>query len=155
MVNPDAGDEELLARLDQASATEMLKHAPHGLDTVIGEAGLRLSGGERQRLSIARALLRDPDLLIFDEPTSSLDAVTEQEIAAELFTAARARKIMTVLITHRLAAAVEADRIYVLDQGCIVESGRHHELLNARGFYWRLWLTQIKSATVRDPVTGA
>jgi ATP-binding cassette subfamily B protein len=152
IVKPDASDGEILACLEQACATGMLGRTAHGLDTVIGEAGLRLSGGERQRLSIARALLRHPDLLIFDEPTSALDAVTEKEIAAGLVRTVRSGRIMGVLITHRLAAAVGANRIYVLDRGGIVESGAHQDLLRAEGLYWRLWQTQMRSSLDGDSV---
>ncbi len=153
IVRPNASDDELRARLDQASATGMLGRAAQGLDTVVGEAGSRLSGGERQRLSIARALLRDPDLLIFDEPTSALDAVTEKEIASELLRTARSRNIMAVLITHRLAAAVNADRIYLLDHGRVAESGTHCDLLRAEGLYWSLWQAQTRSAVPDSSTT--
>ena len=142
VMKPDASDAELLEKLRQAAVIEVLERAPAGLDSLIGEGGLRLSGGERQRLAIARALLREPDLLIFDEATSSLDAVTEREIADAFIGASHARPTIAVLIAHRLSTVVHADRIYVLDRGAIVESGTHDQLVRNEALYWKLWQHQ-------------
>jgi len=143
VIKPDASDDELLEKLAESAFEAVLKRTPNGLDTLIGEGGLRLSGGERQRLSIARALLREPDLIIFDEATSSLDAINEREVADTFIGMARARKIMAIVIAHRLSTVTHADRIYVLDRGSIVESGSHHELVRGTGLYARLWQQQV------------
>jgi ATP-binding cassette subfamily B protein len=143
VIKPDASDDELLEKLAQSAFDGVLRRTPAGLDTVIGEGGLRLSGGERQRLSIARALLREPDLIIFDEATSSLDAITEREVADTFIGAAKARKIMAIVIAHRLSTVTHADRIYVLEGGSIVESGSHEELVRGAGLYARLWQQQV------------
>ncbi len=142
MVDPDATDDALLNVLDQAAATPILERASDGLATKIGEGGMRLSGGERQRLAIARAFLRVPDLIILDEATSSLDSLVERDIANTLMSVARRRDMMTVMIAHRLSTVVRADRIYVLDQGAIAESGTHEQLLRLEGLYARLWNQQ-------------
>src|SRR5262249_11314216 len=121
----------------------LLRRAPSGLDTVIGEGGVKVSGGEKQRLSIARALLRKPQLMIFDEATSSLDSITEEEISKTIRdVSARAAEI-TILIAHRLSTIMHADRIYVLERGKIIESGKHVELLAEKGLYYAMWRQQI------------
>jgi ATP-binding cassette, subfamily B, bacterial len=142
-VRPDASDAECLEVLSRASCDGLLGRAEKGLDTVIGEGGVKVSGGERQRLSIARALLRRPHLLVFDEATSSLDSLTEEEISRTMREVAVGRETLTILIAHRLSTVMHADRIHVLERGRIVETGRHQELLDTRGLYYAMWRQQI------------
>jgi ATP-binding cassette subfamily B protein len=142
-VRPDASDEECLQVLEQAAVQGLLARAGGGLDTVIGEGGIKVSGGEKQRLSIARALLRRPQLLVFDEATSSLDSLTEEEISQTIRDVAASRDAITCLIAHRLSTVLHADRIYVLERGRIVEFGRHAELLANRGLYYAMWRQQV------------
>jgi ATP-binding cassette subfamily B protein len=142
-VRPDATDAECLEVLRQASVDSLLARADRGLDTVIGESGVKVSGGEKQRLSIARALLRRPQLLVFDEATSSLDSLTEEEISQTIRDVAVSRDAITCLIAHRLSTVLHADRIYVLERGRIVEFGRHIELLANKGLYYAMWRQQV------------
>jgi ATP-binding cassette subfamily B protein len=142
-VRPDASDQECLEVLRQASVEGLLRRGDRGLDTVIGEGGVKVSGGEKQRLSIARALLRRPQLLVFDEATSSLDSLTEEEISQTIRDVARGRDAITCLIAHRLSTVMHADRIYVLERGVIVESGRHADLLVGKGLYYAMWRQQV------------
>jgi ATP-binding cassette subfamily B protein len=142
-VNPRATDEECLDVLHKASCDSLLARASKGLDTVIGEGGVKVSGGERQRLSIARALLRRPHLLVFDEATSSLDSLTEEEIGQTIREVGTSRDVMTILIAHRLSTIMHADRIYVLERGSITESGTHAQLLEEKGLYYAMWRQQI------------
>jgi ATP-binding cassette, subfamily B, bacterial len=142
-VNPKATDEECLDVLHKASCDSLLARASKGLDTVIGEGGVKVSGGERQRLSIARALLRRPHLLVFDEATSSLDSLTEEEIGQTIREVGTSRDVMTILIAHRLSTIMYADRIYVLERGSITESGTHAQLLEEKGLYYAMWRQQI------------
>jgi ATP-binding cassette subfamily B protein len=141
-VRPEASDAECLDALRQAAATGLLERGGRGLDTLIGEGGLRVSGGEKQRVSIARALLRGPELLVFDEATSSLDSLTEEQIIDTMRSIHQRRSAITLMISHRLASVRHADRIHVLDRGTIVESGSHEELLRGGGLYRDLWLRQ-------------
>lgn len=142
-VNPEATEEELKDVLNKASCQNLLARAEKGLDTMIGEGGLKLSGGEKQRLSIARALLRKPRLLIFDEATSALDSITEEEITTTIREISAQKSQITVLIAHRLSTIMHADRIYVLEGGEVVETGTHHQLLEEKGLYFAMWRQQI------------
>ncbi|MFN2604212.1 MAG: ABC transporter ATP-binding protein [Gemmatimonadaceae bacterium] len=142
-VSPGATDIECLEVIHKAAADSLLARADRGLDTVIGEGGVKVSGGEKQRLSIARALLRRPHLIVFDEATSSLDSLTEEEISRTMRDVAGDRAIMTILIAHRLSTVMHADSIYVLERGRIVESGKHEELLDRKGLYYAMWRQQV------------
>ena len=140
---PNATDEDLHDALNKASCFNLLERAEKGLDTLIGEGGLKLSGGEKQRLSIARALIRKPRLLIFDEATSALDSLTEESITNTIRAISEEKNQITVMIAHRLSTIMHADRIYVLEKGQIVETGSHHELLAEKGLYYAMWRQQI------------
>lgn len=142
-VAPQATDEECLRALHEAAADSLLARAPQGLDTVIGEGGVKVSGGEKQRLSIARALLRRPTLLVFDEATSALDSLTEEEISQTVRELSGSRQHITILIAHRLSTILHADKIFVLERGHIAEQGRHDELLLQKGLYYAMWRQQI------------
>lgn len=142
-VQPDASDEECMDVLRRSAADSLLARADKGLDTLIGEGGVKVSGGEKQRLSIARALLRRPRLLVFDEATSSLDSITEEEITRTIRDVGQRADVMTILIAHRLSTVMHADRIYVLERGRIVEEGSHDDLLSRGGLYYALWRQQI------------
>lgn len=142
-VKPDATDTELVDTLLKASANRLIERASHGINTVLGENGMKLSGGEKQRISIARALLRRPRLLIFDEATSALDSITEDEITTTIRQISRSREQITILIAHRLSTIMHADIIYVLEKGKITEAGRHDELLEQKGLYYAMWRQQI------------
>jgi ATP-binding cassette subfamily B protein len=141
-VKPSATDEELLEVLHKASCNNLLARAEDGLNSTIGEGGIKVSGGEKQRLSIARAILRNPNLLIFDEATSALDSITEEEINATIRNISDKNRI-TVLIAHRLSTVMHADKIFVLEQGKIIEQGRHDVLLEEKGLYYAMWRQQI------------
>jgi ATP-binding cassette subfamily B protein len=151
-VNPSATDDELTDALNKASCQRLLARAEKGLDTMIGEGGLKLSGGEKQRLSIARALLRKPRLLIFDEATSALDSITEEEITSTIRDISSQRNQVTILIAHRLSTIMHADRIYVLEGGDVVETGSHQQLLEEKGLYYAMWRQQIGE---RKKITAA
>lgn len=142
-VKPTATDLEIEAALKKASATALIAKASNGLQTMLGENGMKLSGGEKQRLSIARALLRNPRLLIFDEATSALDSLTEEQITNTIREISNSRNQMTILIAHRLSTVMHADIIYVLEKGRISESGSHDELLEIKGLYYSMWRQQI------------
>lgn len=142
-VKPTANDEEINMALEKASASGLIAKASNGIYTVLGENGMKLSGGEKQRLSIARALLRQPRLLIFDEATSALDSLTEEEITNTIKEISSSRKQMTILIAHRLSTVMHADVIYVLEKGKISESGSHQDLLTEKGLYYSMWRQQI------------
>ncbi len=142
-VNPTATEADLLDVMKKSSCEKLLTRAEKGFDTMIGEGGLKLSGGEKQRLSIARALLRNPKLLIFDEATSSLDSLTEEDITNTIKSISSKRNQITILIAHRLSTIMHADRIYVLEQGEVVETGTHEKLLEEKGLYYAMWRQQI------------
>jgi ATP-binding cassette, subfamily B, bacterial len=142
-VNPSATDDDLNDVLIKASCQNLLLRAERGLDTMIGEGGLKLSGGEKQRLSIARALLRKPRVLIFDEATSSLDSLTEEEITNTIIKVSSLKYQITILIAHRLSTIMHADRIYVLERGEVVETGTHESLIEEKGLYYAMWRQQI------------
>ena len=142
-VNPQATDEEVLDALHKASCHNLLARADQGLDTLIGEGGIKVSGGEKQRLSIARALLRHPHLLIFDEATSSLDSLTEEDITNTIKEVSSQQQQITILIAHRLSTIMHADRIYVLEKGEVVETGTHENLITQMGLYYAMWRQQI------------
>jgi ATP-binding cassette subfamily B protein len=154
-VNPAATEEDVLEALNKASCQNLLARAEKGLDTMIGEGGLKLSGGEKQRLSIARALLRKPKLLLFDEATSALDSITEEEITNTIRDISSEGDQITILIAHRLSTIMHADRIYVLEKGDIVETGTHEELLKEKGLYYAMWRQQIgERKSTRKVATG-
>ena len=142
-VRPDASDEDCLRVLQKAACQNLLARADKGLDTVIGEGGVKVSGGEKQRLSIARALLREPNILVFDEATSSLDSITEEEITETIRDVSVIQDHITILIAHRLSTIMHADKIFVLEKGHIIESGEHDELIAEKGLYYAMWRQQI------------
>jgi ATP-binding cassette subfamily B protein len=142
-VNPTATDEDCMNVLQRAACQTLLARADKGLDTVIGEGGVKVSGGEKQRLSIARALLRKPDILVFDEATSSLDSITEEEITDTIRDVSVLNDHITILIAHRLSTIMHADCIYVLEKGHIIESGKHFDLIDQKGLYYAMWRQQI------------
>ncbi len=143
-VKPNATDDECIAALKSAAALPIIERGGKGLETIIGEGGLKLSGGEKQRLSIARALLRNPDLIIFDEATSALDSLTEEEITHTIKEIKNERpNLITVLVAHRLSTIVHSDTIFVLEKGKVAESGSHQQLLDQHGLYAALWRQQI------------
>jgi len=139
---PDATREEIVAAARAAHAHDFILRLPHGYDSLVGERGQSLSGGERQRISIARALLIDPRILILDEATSAVDTETEQEIQKALDNLVKGRT--TIAIAHRLSTLRKADRLVVLDRGEIVEVGPHDELMEKQGAYWRLYEAQAR-----------
>jgi ATP-binding cassette, subfamily B, bacterial len=142
-VKPNASNEELYDVLQKSSCENLLKRAENGLDTIIGEGGLKISGGEKQRLSIARALLRNPELLIFDEATSALDSITEVDITNTIKEISNNKKHLTIMVAHRLSTIMHAHKIIVLEKGMVAEQGSHDELLNLKGLYYAMWRQQI------------
>lgn len=142
-VSPGSSDEEIITALRKASCDNLLAKADNGIDSMIGEGGLKLSGGEKQRISIARALIRHPQLLIFDEATSALDSITEEEITNTIRDISAQKEQITVMIAHRLSTIMHADRIYVLEKGQVVETGSHQQLLEEKGLYYAMWRQQI------------
>ncbi len=142
-VNPTATDDECLNALHKAQCQNLLERGGQGLDTVIGEGGVKVSGGEKQRLSIARALLRKPKILVFDEATSALDSLTEEEIGKTIRNVSDIKSHITILIAHRLSTIMHADQIYVLEKGQLRETGTHAELLEEKGLYHAMWRQQI------------
>lgn len=142
-VNPTATDEQIVDALQKASCNTLLNRVENGINSVIGEGGVKVSGGEKQRLSIARALLRNPDLLVFDEATSALDSLTEEDITQTIKDLNKDNSAITILIAHRLSTIMHANKIFVLEQGKIIESGKHEELLTEKGLYYAMWRQQI------------
>jgi ATP-binding cassette, subfamily B, bacterial len=142
-VNPSATDEEINQVLIKAACQNLLARSDSGINSIIGEGGIKISGGEKQRLSIARALLRNPKLIVFDEATSALDSITETEITDTIKNIASGKNHMMVLIAHRLSTIMHADRIFVLEKGKVIEMGTHELLLAEKGLYYAMWRQQI------------
>jgi ATP-binding cassette, subfamily B, bacterial len=142
-VMPDATDRQMKDALHKASCDWILARSAPGIDTFIGEGGMMLSGGEKQRISIARALVRHPRLLIFDEATSALDSLTEEEITNTIRDISTSRDQISIMIAHRLSTILHADVIYVMEAGKIVETGSHQSLLDQKGLYYAMWRQQI------------
>ena len=142
-VNPTATDEEIHQVLQQAACAPLLARSENGINSIIGEGGIKISGGEKQRLSIARALLRKPTLMVFDEATSALDSITEEEISSTIRHLSASGNHITVMIAHRLSTIMHAHRIYVLEKGTLAEVGTHQQLLDEKGLYYAMWRQQI------------
>lgn len=142
-VKPDATETEMIDALHKASCEKLIERSGRGLDTMLGEGGMKLSGGEKQRIAIARALLRHPRLLIFDEATSALDSLTEEAITATIRDISHQRDPIIIMIAHRLSTIMYADVIYVLEKGKIAEAGTHEHLVEKRGLYYAMWRQQI------------
>ncbi len=142
-VAPNATDEECLDVLYKAACQNLLARADKGINSMIGEGGVKVSGGEKQRLSIARALLRKPSLLVFDEATSSLDSITEEEISSTVRSLSQNKNQVTIMIAHRLSTIMHADKIFCLEKGKIIEQGKHEDLISQKGLYYAMWRQQI------------
>ncbi len=151
-VNAHATEDNLHDALQKASCQNLLYRAENGINTMIGEGGLKLSGGEKQRISIARALLRNPHLLIFDEATSALDSITEEEITNTIKQISSEKKQITIMIAHRLSTIMHADKIFVLEKGQIAETGTHQQLLEEKGLYYAMWRQQIGERKIMKPL---
>jgi ATP-binding cassette subfamily B protein len=149
---PAATQDEVIAAAKAAHIHDFILSLPDGYETMVGERGLKLSGGEKQRVAIARAILKNPRIMIFDEATSALDSRTEQAIQRELNAIAQGRT--TLVIAHRLSTVMDADEILVLEQGRIIERGRHAELLLSGGSYAQMWALQQQEAAREDPVSS-
>lgn len=150
--NPEASDAQVMAAARRAQLGAFIDSLPKGMETRVGERGLKLSGGEKQRVGVARAILRDPPILILDEATSSLDSTTEEEVQAALQEAARGRT--TLAVAHRLSTIASADLILVLDDGKVLERGRHDELIAQNGLYASLWRRQTQGEQDRPILTS-
>lgn len=141
--NPNATDKEILEALKLSASLPIIKRGNKGINTKIGEGGVKVSGGERQRLAIARALLRNPELLIFDEATSSLDSLTEKEIIKTMnYILEKKPNMITLIVAHRLSTVMRANKIFVLEKGTITEKGEHKTLIKKKGLYFALWRQQ-------------
>jgi len=146
---PDATDAEIIDAAKTAEAWSFIEALPDGLDTAVGERGIRLSGGQRQRLSLARALLKDPPILVLDEATSAVDNETEAAIQRSLKRIGHNRTV--IMIAHRLSTIVDADTIAVVESGQVVEAGNHAELLAQRGAYHAQWQVQTGQIAQTEP----
>jgi ATP-binding cassette, subfamily B, bacterial len=142
-VKPDATDQQIIEALNKSACQNLLSRAENGIDSLIGEGGIKISGGEKQRLSIARALIRNPQLLVFDEATSALDSLTEEEISQTVRELSQSKSHLTILIAHRLSTIMHANTIYVLEKGSIIEQGTHEELVELKGLYYAMWRQQV------------
>ena len=142
-VNPNASDEDLWTVLRKSACDNLMKRAENGLDSHIGEGGVKVSGGEKQRLAIARSLLRNPKMLIFDEATSALDSLTEEEIIHTIRAISTNKEHLVVMVAHRLSTILHADRIFVMEHGKMLEQGTHEQLLDLKGLYSAMWRQQI------------
>ena len=140
---PEAPEEAIWDAVERAQLGDFVRALPDGLDTKVGERGLKLSGGEKQRVGVARAILKDPEVLILDEATSALDSQTEKQVQAALAEAARGRT--TIAVAHRLSTIAEADKIIVMEAGRIAETGNHDELLAKQGLYAQMWARQSEA----------
>ncbi|MDC0598966.1 ATP-binding cassette domain-containing protein, partial [Gammaproteobacteria bacterium] len=149
---PDASQEEVQEVIRLAHLDGFIKQLPKGMDTIVGERGLKLSGGEKQRVAIARTILKRPSILVFDEATSSLDSKTERAILKAMKEVSEGHT--SLVIAHRLSTVVDADRILVLDKGKIVETGSHQELLKADGVYHHLWQIQQQQKEALQDESG-
>lgn len=147
-IKPSATDEEMISALKKSASFNLL-NSSKGLDTVLGEGGTKLSGGEKQRLSIARALLRNPRILIFDEATASLDSLTEESINDTIHLIAAEKQQMIITIAHRLSTIMNADNIFVLEKGKITETGSHQSLLEQKGLYYAMWRQQVGERSIK------
>jgi ATP-binding cassette subfamily B protein len=153
-IKPDATDEECINALNRAACQSLLARAENGIHTLIGESGVKISGGERQRLSIARALLRNPDILLFDEATSALDSLTEEEITRTVNDLSELKNHISIIIAHRLSTIMHADRIYVLENGEMAETGNHAELLEQKGLYYAMWRQQVGERRLKEELNA-
>ena len=146
--NPQASDEQLLQAISLANLDPLIAKLPEGIDTVVGERGLKLSGGEVQRVAIARAILKQPNIIVFDEATSSLD--TNTEVAVMQAIREVTKHVTSLMIAHRLSTIIDADKIYVIESGRVVEQGNHAQLLANNGLYSQLWALQQKDVQQRE-----
>lgn len=142
-VQPNATDAQMIQVLQQAACNSILNRTDKGLDTIIGEGGIKVSGGEKQRISIARALLRNPTLLVFDEATAALDSLTEKEISETIRQVSSDHQHLTIMIAHRLSTIMHADIIYVMEKSYVIEHGTHDQLIAQGGLYAAMWRQQV------------